>query len=276
LNPVQVASLHLYPVKSLRGLSVPSAEVDALGLIGDRRFLVVDPAGQFLTQRSHPRMALIATTLVGRVLGLQAPGVGSVEVALAPDPAAALLKVRIWEYSDLAAEDCGAEPARLLSAFLDTPCLLARVGPAFSRMPRLPWAQPEDRVGFPDLYPFLAIGDGSLESLNLRLAATGAQPVPMDRFRPNLVLSGCPPHAEDGWSRVRIGDIVLRGAGRCGRCTVTTVDQATAERGVEPLRTLATYRRDPANPKHVDFGQYLIHETKSGTLCVGDPIEIAA
>ncbi len=111
----------------------------------------------------------------------------------------------------------------------------------------------------------------SLDELNTRLGGT---PLPMDRFRPNLVVAGCPPFAEDTWPRFRIGDVTFRSGGPCARCIMITTDQATAERGKEPLRTLATYRRDAIDPTDVNFGQNLIHETKSGRIHVGDAVQV--
>jgi len=271
---VQLASLHLYPVKSLRGLSVARAEIDALGIVGDRRFLVVDADGQFLTQRAHSRMALIETALSGGVLTLRAAKLGEVQVGCAPDSQADIVRVRLWSDAGLAAEDCGPEPAALLSAFLDAACRLVRIGPAFHRPVRPSRAKPGDQMAFADGFPFLAIGDGTLDALNRRLAAAGAPAVPMNRFRPNLVFSGCPAHAEDQWPHIRVGEIDFRSAGPCKRCVITTIDQATAERGPEPLRTLAAYRRNASDPTHVDFGLNLIHETKCGVLRIGDSVEV--
>ena len=118
----------------------------------------------------------------------------------------------------------------------------------------------------------LAIGEASLADLNDRLIARGEDALPINRFRPNLVIAGSPAFAEDTWTRFRVGDITFRTAGPCARCIVTTTDQQTAERGKEPLRTLATYRRDPADPTDVNFGQNLIHETKTGAFRVGDEV----
>jgi len=272
---MHLSGLFLYPVKSLRGCAVASAEVDALGLVGDRRFLVVDPAGRFLTQRTLPRMALIGTALTAEMLTLSAPGALAIAVPRAPDPAAPLRRVSVWSSEDLAAEDCGDAAAAWLGAFLETPCRLVRIGPAFDRPLRKPGkAQPGDVVAFADAYPFLAIGEATLGELNDRLVARGEDALPMDRFRPNLVIAGSLPFAEDTWPRVRIGEIVLRAGGPCARCTVTTTDQQTAERGKEPLRTLATYRRDAVDPTDVNFGQNLIHETKRGTLRIGDAVAV--
>lgn len=272
---MKLSGLFIYPVKSLRGLAVSSATVDDLGLVGDRRFLVVDEKGQFLTQRVLPRMALIETALTTRDLVLRAPHTGACSVPLAPDPAAPLLNVRVWKSEGLLAEDCGTEVAVWLSQFLRTPCSLVRIGPAFHRPLLKPdKVRPGDVIAFTDAYPFLAISEASLHDLNDRLVSRGEEALPMNRFRPNLVVSGCPPYAEDAWPRLSIGEIVLRAGGPCARCVVTTTDQATAERGKEPLRTLATYRRDTGDPTNVNFGQNLIHETKSGTIRVGDPVEI--
>jgi hypothetical protein len=123
-------------------------------------------------------------------------------------------------------------------------------------------------VSFADAFPFLLIAEESLADLDARLAA----PLPMDRFRPNLVVTGAAPYAEDAWNRFRIGNVVFHGATRCSRCVVTTTDQATAERGPEPLKTLASYRRDADGA--VMFGRNLVHETKTGRLAVGDAVEL--
>jgi uncharacterized protein YcbX len=270
-----LTDLFIYPVKSLRGCRVESADLDGLGLVGDRRFLVVDPAGRFMTQRTLPRMALIETALTADSLTLSAPGAGSVSVARASDPAAPLRTVSVWSSAGLQAEDCGEESSRWLSTFLDTPSRLVRAGAAFKRPVLKPGkARPGDQVTFADAYPLLVISAASLADLNDRLISRGEEAVPMDRFRPNLVVSKCQPYAEDTWTRFQIGRIEFRAGGPCARCIMTTTDQATAERGPEPLRLMSTYRRDAADPTHVNFGQNLFHETKSGTLRVGDEVKV--
>lgn len=275
---MRLSQLHLYPVKSLRGCAVSSAEVDALGIVGDRRFLVADASGKFLTQRVLPRMALIATALADDRLILTAAGLPALSVPIAPDPAAELVACEVWSSSGLLAEDCGPNAAGWLSSFLGQPCRLLRIGTRFARpMPdrkvpdALRGAGPH-LVAFNDAYPFMVIGQASLDDLNLRLVAVGAEPVPMNRFRPNLVVEGSPAYLEDGWRVLRIGTVIFHIGGPCARCVVTTTDQDSAERGVEPLRTLAGYRRDPAKPTDVNFGQNLLHETKHGQLRVGDDV----
>jgi uncharacterized protein len=276
-RPMHLAALHVYPVKSLRGCAVPEAEVDALGLAGDRRFMVVDENGRFMTQRTLAPMALIATALTGGELILSTSTAGEVRVPRQPDPDAPLRSVSIWRSEGLLAEDCGDAVADWLSDVLRTPCRLVRAGEKFLRpISKGNVAGEGDRVSFPDAYPFLAISEGSLADLNDRLVAQGDEPVPMNRFRPNLVVADCPPYAEDTWPRFRIGEVAFRAAGPCLRCIVTTTDQETGERsGPEPLRLLATYRRDVTDPSHVKFGQNLIHETKHGVLRVGDPVTLA-
>lgn len=268
---MRVSALFLHPVKSLRAVAVQEAEVDDLGLVGDRRFLVTDPAGNFLTQRSHPRMARIDALLDAGVLTLRSEGFGQTRVGCAPDPAAAERTVRVWKSEGLRAEDCGEEPAAWLEDVLEVACRLVRIGPAFHRPVRPDRARPGDRVSFADAYPFLVTSEASLEDLNRRLRAAGAAAVPMTRFRPNLVLEGCDPYAEDTWHHIRIGSLVFRAGGPCARCVITTTDPLTGERFAEPLRTLASYRRDPLEPTQVNFGQNLVHETKSGRIRVGDP-----
>lgn len=271
-----ISGLFIYPVKSCRGLSLTTAEVDDLGLVGDRRFLVVDPTGKFLTQRTHARMARIATALDAATLTLSAEGAGSVAVARTADPAAPIRSVTVWKHSDLQAEDCGPDAARWLSDFLGTPCSLVRIGEKFRRDVLKKAGRPGDRFSFADGAPVLVAGEASLTDLNDRIQANGGEPIPMDRFRANIVVAGAAPFAEDTWPLLRAGDVVLRNAGKSDRCIVTTTDQLTGERGKEPLRTLATFRRDPVEPSSVYFGVNYINETKRGTLRVGDTVEISA
>jgi uncharacterized protein YcbX len=271
---MHLTGLFIYPVKSLRGCAVRAAEVDALGLVGDRRFLVVDGVGRFLTQRALPRMARIETALSDETLTLSAPSHGAMHVARAPDKRSPLRRVSIWKSDGLLAQDCGDGAAGWLEEVLGLRCRLVRVGPEFSRPVLKPTATPADRVGFQDAYPFMVLSEASLRDLNERLAANGEESVPMNRFRPNLVVTDCAAYAEDTWARVRIGEVTFRAGGPCARCVITTTDQYTAERHREPLHTLATYRRDPNNPTDVDFGQNLYHETKRGSIRVGDTVEV--
>jgi uncharacterized protein YcbX len=274
---MHLSALFIYPVKSLRGCAVSSAAVDGLGLAGDRRFLVVDENDRFLTQRAHARMALVETKLDAHRLTLRADGAGEMTVSRAPDPAAELRAVTVWKSEGLLAEDCGDAPAAWLTEFLGVKSRLVRIGPKFLR-PILKGnvSGPREVLAFADSVPFLVVGEGSLADLNDRLITKGETPVPMNRFRPNLVVTGAVPYAEDGWPRIRIGAIAFRAAGPCARCIVTTTDQVTGERHHEPLRMLATYRRDPVDSSEVNFGQNFVHETKSGVLHVGDAVSLLA
>ncbi|SDS21811.1 MOSC N-terminal beta barrel domain-containing protein [Opitutus sp. GAS368] len=265
---MHVSALHLYPVKSCRGLSVPSAELDDHGFVGDRRFMIVAEAdGLFLTQRTHPRMALIESSLTSTALLLSSPGRGSVTVPL--NASAGQRRVTVWK-STVNADDCGDEPAEWLSDFLCLPLRLVRMGGTYQRPNLKRAAQAGDVVTFADSCPFMVLGEASLSDLNSRLPV----PLSMNRFRPNLVIADAAPYGEDTWTRVRIGDAVFRSAGPCARCPITTTDQETAVRSKEPLKTLATYRRDPADPTNVNFGTNLIHETKRGTVRVGDAVGV--
>ncbi|WP_437577592.1 MOSC domain-containing protein [Sorangium sp. So ce887] len=274
---MRLAAIHIYPVKGCRGLALDAAAVDELGLAGDRRFMVVDLEGKPLTQRPLPRMALIETQLSESTLSLGAAGRPPISVPRAAPSAqgARLLTVEVWSSTGLLAEDCGDEAAAWLSDFLERPARLVRAGEAFRRpVLKASVARQEDVVSFADEFPLLVISEATLADLNARLEGRGAAALPMDRFRPSLVVSGCAAFDEDRWSRIRIGDLVLRAGGPCARCAVTTTDQRTAERGLEPLRTLATYRRDPQKPSDLNFGQNYIHETKSGALRVGDEVTV--
>lgn len=271
---IRVAALFLYPVKSLRGTPVPTAVVDELGLAGDRRFLVVDPDGRFITQRTVPRMALVSTSLSGGRLHLSTDGAGSISVGIPSDPSAQALPVSVWSHSGLQAEDCGEEVASWLSDVITTPCRLVRAGAAFHRPVTRDEARPGDRFSFADGAPLLVTTTASLDDLNRRIVDSGGESVPMDRFRPNLVIEGTEPFAEDHWKGLDIAGVHFRATGPCDRCIVTTTDQLTGQRGKEPLKTLATFRRDPHEPSSVLFGLNLIQESKSGSLAVGDPVVV--
>ncbi len=272
----RITGLYLYPVKSLRGYAVPAAEIDALGFVGDRRFLVVEEHGMFLTQRTVPRMACISTHLANGLLTLSAEGVGSISVPTASDPQALLRAVSVWKSEGLQAEDCGEIVAGWLSDFLAISVRLVRIGDRFARPILKAAGKSGDHVTFADAFPFLMISEASLGDLNNRIQENRGEPVPMNRFRPNLVVDGCEAFAEDTWPRIRIGDAVLRNGGPCARCIVTTTDQFTGTRGKEPLKTLASFRRDRNAPTDVNFGINLIHETKQGLIRVGDEVIASA
>jgi len=271
---IHLSGIFIYPVKSCRGISLQAAEVDALGFVGDRRFLVVDESGRFLTQRSHPRMALIETGLASDILTLTAAGHGFISVPVTSTTSTRTLAVSVWKSENLLADDCGDAVAAWLGSFLSTRCRLVRIGEKFRRPVLKAAARSGDVVNFADAVPFLAISQASLDDLNDRLVAKGEDSLPMDRFRPNLVITGPTPYAEDDWPRLRIGPLTFRNAGPCSRCIVTTTDQLTAQRGKEPLRTFASYRRGKDKSTDVYFGANLIHETISGRITVGDPVVI--
>jgi uncharacterized protein len=271
---VHLSTLNIHPVKSLRATSVSSAEIDTLGIVGDRRFLVVDVSGTLLTQRTFPQMATIDAALETNTLTLSAAGSGKVVVRRAPDPNAPLLHVSVWKSERLVAEDCGEAPAAWLSSILKTECRLVRAGPDFHRPVLKGAAVTGDVHGFADAYPFLVIGEASLDALNRKMEEKDGMALPMDRFRTNMVVSASAAFAEDSWKRIRVGEVVFKSAGPCSRCIMTTTDQVTGSRGVEPLKTLASFRRDAADPTQVNFGLNLVHESKSGVIRVGDPVVV--
>jgi len=271
---LRVSALFLHPVKSLRAIPVEEVTLDDLGFAGDRRFLVVDEAGTFLTQRTLPAMARIATQLSEDSLVLSAEDGSSLTVSRSPDPTAPVRKVRVWNHEGLSANDCGETAAEWLGGLLGCRCRLVRIGDTFRREVTKAAARPGDLVSFADAAPVLVTGEASLAELNRRIVASGGGSVAMDRFRPNLVISGGEPFSEDGWRWIRIGPVVLRSAGKSDRCVITTTDQQTGQRGREPLRTLATFRQEPGQTGAVYFGVNFIQETKSGTIRIGNQVEV--
>lgn len=260
---VTLSGLYVYPIKSCTGISLQRSGLSATGLRHDRRWMLVDETGEFMTQRAHPRMALISTRFATEYLIVGAPGMPELGIPLRQGPAN-LIDVRV--FGDTNKGDLvGGEADRWFSEFLEFPCRLVHKPDDDLRLIDSSIAESGDQVGFADGFAFLLISEASLEDLNSRLEES----LPMNRFRPNFVVRGCGPYAEDGWSRLRIGGVPFRVAEPCPRCAITTVDQRTGARGKEPLRTLATYRKSDGE---VFFGRNLIHDAL-GTVRVGDPVD---
>ena len=272
-----LTSLYCYPVKSCRGIALSEATLDRRGIVHDREMLIVDANNRQMTQRATPKIALIETALTDDALRLRAPGTGD-ELRVpwhAPDRSAR--EVVIWR-DTVVADDVGDAAARWLSDFLGETCRLVTTGTRARRvrpLERLPdgvhpeaLARPVE-IAFPDGYPLLVVSEESLDDLNRRLDLP--EPLRMDRFRPNLVVSGCgEPYAEDTWKEFRVGETRFFGGEPCGRCIITTTDQQTLARNPEPLRTLATYRRTAGGD--VVFGQNAIPAGDGGLLRVGDAV----
>lgn len=270
-----VAALHLHPVKSCAGLSVPEARLAATGLAGDREWMLVDAAGEFVSQREHPRMALIRPRPQpggGWALALpdaQAP------LALAPSPESGdRLRVRIWD-DEVDARAPSPEADRRLSAWLGEPVRLVHFAAGQRRLSSRKWTGDlEAENAFSDGYPVLVVSEAALDELNRRLAARGAAPVTLQRFRPNLVLAGLDAHAEDHLDELHIatpdGPVVLRLVKPCPRCPIPNIDPDSAVPGHEPGDTLAGYRADPRVGGAITFGMNaVIVEGVGRRLAVG-------
>ena len=263
MSSLHLTEIDIYPIKSARGISLPSARLDDWGLEFDRRWMVVDEKGHFLTQRTLPTMALINVALKEDHLSVTSRGVGELAVPFLVSPSAKL-RVDIWDDS-LDAVDVGPDAASWFTALLGLRCRLVQMPEKPARFIDRKYAPQNSPVSFADAFPLLLISQMSLEDLNARLAV----PVPMNRFRPNLVIGGSSAFEEDTWRSLEIGSVSFRVAKPCARCTVPTVNQDTGEAGKEPMRTLRTYR---ARDSKVYFGQNVIHEGH-GILKVGDVVQ---
>ena len=263
---MQLSGLYLHPIKSTAPLAVETALVEPRGLRNDRRWMVVDADGRFITGRELPRLTLVRAMPEAGGLSLSAPGMPPLTV---PFPrTAATVPVTVWK-SEVAAKPADAASA-WLGEFLQRPVRLVHMDADVTRPMTDVHSQAGDEVSFADAFPLLLISQAALDGLNGRLA----RPVSMLRFRPNLVVDGAPAHAEDGWKRIRIGDVEFDVAKPCSRCVFTTVDPLRGERDPdgEPLRTLIGYRRSGDG---VTFGQNLIPRSP-GTLRLGDGVEVLA
>jgi uncharacterized protein YcbX len=270
-----ISALHYYPVKSCAGIEISSAQIDKRGIKDDRGWLVVTPNNKFVTQREIPKMALIKVTVNGdtgtRSLKMEAEGMSPLAVpehtSVSTQDGLEERRVTVWNDSGLKAIDQGDSAAEWLSKFLGTELRLVRmsddgVREVKAEMPDAPASQ----VGFQDGYPFLIISIASLDDLNSRLE----EPLPMNRFRPNIVVEGAEPFAEDNWQTIKIGDVTFECDKLCARCVITTIDQKTAKKNKEPLKTLATFR---LIDNQAMFGQNAIH-LNPGIIKVNDEIKV--
>ncbi len=265
-----ISALYIYPVKSCAGIRVEHVELDRRGPKFDRLWMVVDHTNRFVTQRETPRLALVKTALSEENLTLTAPGMPPLSVPLA-EHEGELSEVVIWRDTCLAIDE-GDAAAAWFSDLLKTRVRLVRMPDQFERLTSTEYTAEPGTLSFADGYPLLFISEASLDDLNRRLLARGQMPVAMDRFRPNVVLAGCPPYAEDTWQYVTIAGIRFDIVKPCARCVITTVDQSSGAVPVvgEPLATLATYRRGKNGGAM--FGQNALHRSR-GVLRVGDVVE---
>jgi uncharacterized protein len=271
---IRLSALHIYPIKSARGLSLPEAELTGRGLAHDRRFMLVDAEGLFLTQRQLPAMARL-------VPALQLPAAGAtqrqatlrvtfdalapLEVPLTPTSGTPC-EVRVFQ-DRVHAIDLGAEPAAFFGAALGRPARLVYMPDDSLRAVHREYAETHDIVSFADGFPYLLASETSLDALNARLS----ERVPMNRFRPNLVVSGAAAFAEDGWQQIRVGTVTFEVKKPCTRCAIITTDQERGERAAkDPLTALAGFHTWQGKAA---FAQNLLCRA-TGTLRVGDEIEV--
>jgi uncharacterized protein len=234
---ITVSNLTYYPIKACRGFDVPASNIQRMGLEHDRRMMVITPDGGFLTQREYPRLALITPSLKNEALTLSAPNFDSLQIGI--QKTGTPMPVEIWSSTGVNAIDQGDEAAAWMSDWLGISVRLVHIADGFKRKLNPNYAiNIDDHTGFADGYPILIISEESLQDLNGRLDSA----VPMNRFRPNLVLKGCEPFAEDTWKRIRIGDVEMALVKPCPRCVVTTIDKETLKKNKEPLKTLSVYR----------------------------------
>jgi len=268
----RIASLHIYPVKSCRGIDVDSVLMTPTGPEWDRRWMIVTADGDFITQRSHPKLATVTVAVGDGLLRLSTEGQAPLVVDV--DHAGESRRVTIWNDNCLAI-DAGDEAAAWLSNLLGDTLRLVRIDPRQSRLANPKYVGPDSNpVTFTDGYPILMISNESLAELNRRLP----EPLPMARFRPNIVIEGVAAHAEDEMTLFHADSIVLRGVKLCTRCSVTTTDQLTGARDPhqQPLRALGKYRHD-YTLKGVTFGQNCTVEAGVGErLRVGAELSIDA
>jgi uncharacterized protein YcbX len=265
---MRLSAINIYPIKSLKGISLENSHVENRGLRFDRRWMLVDENWKFFTQREYPVMATIETELDDEGVRVKK---GGDAIRIPPEPDRGERGIATVWNSKVDAVGYVGDVSEWFSDAIGTKCRLVLMPQTSRRAVNKDYAiRPgEDVVSFADGYPFMLIGEGSLEDVNSRLD----EPVPMNRFRPNFVVKGSDAFEEDSWRKIKIGETVFHVVKPCERCVITTVDQVTGEKGKEPLKTLSDYRKFDGK---VLFGQNLIAEKAGGIVNVGDEIEIVS
>jgi uncharacterized protein YcbX len=268
-HAIELTGIYIYPVKSLRGVRLEEAALSDGRLVGDRDWLLIDSAGRFMHMRDYPQMARIEATITERGIIVGTNGLPTLEIdrpVFSDRALQDLMHVRLWRRS-APVVPVGAEADAWFTRALGLRCRLMAFVPTAAALNVPPY---ELHSSLQDATPFHLTAEESLADLNARMAA----PIPMNRFRPNLVVRGAAPYAEDGWRAISVGETTLRWIKPCTRCVATTTDQHTGERSSrEPLFTLARYRR--FGPEVV-FGHYLVADTWTDRLRVGDAVRVLA
>jgi len=259
-----LSDIIIYPLKSAKGIQFSTAVVEETGLQYDRNWMLVDGDYRFISQREYPKMALLETALSADALTFSAPGQKPLSVPLEASAGEAL-KVTVWD------DRCtGLYVSKLADAwfseFLGMQCTLVRMPPQPDRVTDASYNPAHQKVSFSDGFPLLVISEASLDVLNQRLET----PVPMSRFRPNLVLRGTEPFAEDHWLSFKIGNVDFNVKKPCARCVVTTINQETAAKGKEPLATLSKFRKSGSK---ILFGQNVM-PSSLGEIKVGSEVRV--
>lgn len=271
--PISVSSIHVFPVKSLGSIALSASEVTPRGFKFDRRLMLIDERQTFITQREAPRLATIWADIIGDEVELACADAPALRFPLEP-ATRATFRVQLFEDQEpTSAQLVSTAADAWLSTFLGCKVQLVYMPEQVARHCSPKYAEPWEIVGFADGFPFLLATEASLDDLNRRITLAGGSPVPMSRFRPNLVLKGTTAWEEDYWLHrtFSLGEVVFRAVKPCGRCVVTTTDQATGTvRGPEPLQTLATFRQWE---DRVTFGVNLV-PVSLGTVRVGDPFKL--
>ncbi|PUZ71963.1 hypothetical protein GQ55_2G355600 [Panicum hallii var. hallii] len=287
-----VKSILIYPIKSCRGIAVPQAPIVSTGFRWDRQWVVVNAKGRAYTQRVEPKLALVQVELPPEAFAedwqataddhmvIRARGMEPLKIPLAAERTT-IDDVSVWEWSG-SAYDEGAEAAGWFSTYFEKPSRLVRFKEASETRPTDPDYAQGYKIMFTDCFPFLIASQGSLDALNEILK----EPVPMNRFRPNILVDGCQPYSEDLWKTIKINNLTFQGVKLCNRCKVPTIDQDNGIPGTEPTETLMTFRSDEVlrpshkNKRQVYFGQNLVcKESLSGNskgkiIKVGDPVYV--
>ncbi|MCC2974085.1 MOSC domain-containing protein [Massilia sp. IC2-476] len=273
-----VTELIIYPIKSCAGISVPEAQFLVSGLVAggvhDREWMLVTRDGQFLTQREYPRMALLTPRIIGDAVEVSAPGMPPLRLPLAHDAGAPGITVQIWDHSVLAA-DCGDAAAAWFGDAIGGACRLVRFRPDVQRPTSTKWTgSAPSETRFADGYPILVIGQASLDDLNSRLVAAGRTALPMNRFRPNLVVDGLEAFEEDYVESFTGGGLALRPVKPCARCPIPAIDQATGIPGPDPLDILQAYRANPRMEGAVCMGMNaIVTAGEGGRLHIGQELD---